>query len=50
MSDVSVGFFGQSGSGKTTIIKQMPSMLGKMGVIQNTGIIRLYLETKGGKQ
>lgn len=35
-----VGFFGQSGSGKTTIIKGMPSVVAGKPVIQETGTIR----------
>lgn len=35
-----VGFFGQSGSGKTTIIKGLPSMVSGTPIIQETGTIR----------
>lgn len=35
-----VGFFGQSGSGKTTIIKGLPSMVAGTPIIQETGTIR----------
>lgn len=40
MKDLVIGFFGQSGAGKTTIIKQITSMVGRMPTIQYTGIIR----------
>lgn len=35
-----IGFFGQSGSGKTTIIKGLPSVVGGTPIIQETGTIR----------
>lgn len=35
-----VGFFGQSGAGKTTVIRSLPSNIGGSYVIQNTNVIR----------
>ena len=35
-----IGFFGQSGSGKTTIIKGLPSIVAGTPIIQETGTIR----------
>jgi len=40
-----VGFFGQSGSGKTTIIRNVDKRVNNQMIIQNTGIIR-YLFNK----
>jgi ABC-type oligopeptide transport system ATPase subunit len=35
-----VGFFGQSGAGKSTIIKSIPSNIGGKGIIKKTDVIR----------
>lgn len=43
-----IGFFGQSGSGKTTIIRNVAKTIGDQYVLQNTGIIR-YLFKKNSK-
>jgi len=40
-----VGFFGQSGSGKTTIIRNVDKRINNQSIIQNTGLIR-YLFNK----
>lgn len=40
MSDLVVGFFGQSGAGKTTIIKNLPNIIAGMPLVSYTGIIR----------
>lgn len=40
-----VGFFGQSGAGKTTIIRNIPDYVDGIRIIRNTGIIR-YLFNK----
>ena len=40
-----VGFYGQSGAGKTTVIRNVPDLVGGKSIIKNTGTIR-YLFTK----
>lgn len=38
--DKIIGFFGQSGAGKTTVIKNFPSRVGGKFVLQDTNVIR----------
>jgi ABC-type dipeptide/oligopeptide/nickel transport system ATPase component len=40
MRDKIIGFFGQSGSGKTTVIRSLPTIIDKLPTLQYTGIIR----------
>ncbi len=49
MNDISVGLFGESGAGKTTIIKNLPSMLHGKPVFQKTGIIRYLFQINSKK-
>lgn len=44
-----VGFFGQSGAGKTTIIKNLPQNIGGYEVSPNTGVIRYLFQTNSKK-
>lgn len=49
MNDLLVGFFGQSGAGKTTIIKNLPRVIAGMSVVPYTGIIRYLFQINGKK-
>jgi hypothetical protein len=49
MRDISIGFFGESGAGKTSIIKNMPSIIDGMPVFQKTGIIRYLFQINSKK-
>lgn len=49
MNDLLVGFFGQSGAGKTTIIKNLPNTIAHMPVVQHTGIIRFLFQVNSKK-
>ena len=49
MNDISIGLFGESGAGKTTIIKNLPSILHGKPVFQKTGIIRYLFQINSKK-
>lgn len=44
MKKIVAGFFGQSGAGKTTIIKNLPPTIGEYEVSPNTGVIRYLFQ------
>lgn len=45
-----VGFFGQSGSGKTTIIRNVDKRVNNQAIIQNTGIVRYLFKKNNSYQ
>lgn len=47
--NISIGFYGQSGSGKTSLIKNLPGIVEGRATLQNTGIIRSLFEKNSGK-
>lgn len=47
--DTVIGFFGQSGAGKTTIIKNFPNVIGKKYILRDTNIIRSLFQRNPNK-
>ena len=47
--DKAIGLFGQSGSGKTSIIKRLPTFHKGIPIFHNTGIIRSLFERNPDK-